>query len=164
MEKITFSIAAADVNLLDTTPYLLWAFSTTDHIIVPKLLKLQRDAGTAYSVTSRDKANRQSGGYIDNNIANQFEGGEYLQFFGVERRGSSPGNGELYGPLLFEVPIAGFLDQALVQYRVAVPQPNLTVFGNGVAWLYVRSSVPLASGTGSLKGSISFERHKAVFA
>lgn len=157
--SLAFTILAADVNTLDTTPVTIETFRTNTGLIrIPTRLELVKAAGTAYTIENPKEELRYGakvllpppfGSYSDN-----FDGGSFL----VIRDNN--------GIVFFRVPLQGFLDSASEQIRVsfaALPsgtfKPGSTSTDREAFTLEAQLTVKTSGGTGSLKGRIYFDEY-----
>ena len=158
---VPFSIAAVDVNLLDTVPYEIGDFGGSAEMVkVPVRLELWRAAGTAYapvgprtdSAYPRTYASAQefiSGLPDDRGIRE--EAGSYLLVREVDAR-DHPSR------VIFRVPIYGFLTSTLGVGVVAFPLGGDAYFG-GDKVLQIAATCGLSGGTGVLSGRVYFAEY-----
>jgi len=158
---MTFTVSATNVNLADTVPYTVATIqnSTSDFIKVPVRLELQKDAGTAYSITTPTWPNENPRSrvlgekYFDpQNYASQFGGGEFLIVEGADDKNRAVA--------YFYVPLDGFLNSSAEQKRLSFPNTSGMTFGRPVPTKFrLRLSRNVASGTGSLRGRLFFDEY-----
>jgi len=158
---MTFTVSATNMNLADTVPYTIAtiADSTSDFVKVPVRLELQKDAGTAYTITDPDNGREGIRGrvlgekYFDpQNYASQFGGGDFLIVEGADDKNRAVA--------YFYVPLDGFLNSAAVQKRLVFANTAGMTFGRPVPTKFrLRVSRNIASGTGSLRGRLFFDEY-----
>ena len=145
---IPFEVSAADLNLADTAGYTLYSFSSSNLLKVPIRLELCKDAGTAYTVTAPQYVVRKVEYFqasVDN-YAEQFQGGSFLIVESRDAQGRSKP--------LFVTPLTGFLDSASEERRLVFPCCVGDTYRAGATSIVLRTTVNVASGTGSLKGRL----------
>jgi len=154
MSKLApFTITAANLNLADTTPYNIVTFASNNQIQIPSRLEIAKQAGTAYTLTTPQYVNRRVEffGQAVDNYAAEFQGGSYAIVEAVDSAGR--------GRPFFFIPLIGFLDSASEQRRLVLPLLNGPTFSTGLVTFRIRSTVNVASGTGSLLGRLYYDEY-----
>lgn len=151
---VTFSISATQLNALDSTKQTLVTFADDGVIRVPRRLELRRNAGTAYSITlgNRPKSKARDGDYFDT-AAEGHQGGANL-FVEVTSQNDS------FHRMWFDVDTEGFLDVATEQSRVVLPRTESRVYKDGAKDVKLGIKSSIASGTGSLEGTLFFDEYR----
>jgi hypothetical protein len=155
---VPFSVAAADVNLLDTVPVEIGAFGGSVEIVkVPVRLELWRAAGTAYAPVgvrtdsvypiAYTAADYRAGLRGDDRGVWE-ESGSYLLVREVD-------SGDRPTRVIFRVPIRGFLTGTDGVGVVAFPLGGDAYFG-GDKVLQIVSTSGLSGGTGVLSGRVFY--------
>ena len=156
--KIPFTLTAAQVNTLDTSPVSIVTGLESTLIYEPKKLILKKNAGTAYALTASVHPGDAPRGVVvgdSDSTSIEFSFNSGLVVSEVQRE-----SGSLFSERpVFYVPSDGFLNSARAQSRIALPYLSARVFQPGTQRFRIRLLDSIASGTGSLEGWLCFEQH-----
>lgn len=151
-----FTITATNVNLADSSPYTIHTFRADTNIIrVPVRLELQKDEGTAYTLSNisentLDKRSIERRQDTVDTLAAGYHGGAFVVVESCTNRNETRP--------FFWVPAKGFLDQTQAEKRLALPVLSGAWFRPGQEVTFrLRVTCTIASGTGSLQGRLYYE-------
>lgn len=154
---VPFNVSATNLNLADSTPYTIHSLNRTDSniIMVPKMLKLRKETGAAYSLSNiwdeslDSKLIERRQDTVDN-MTSLYHGGAFVVVEQITNKNVSRP--------FFWVPAEGFLDQTQEERRLVYPITNGMWLrpGQESAWR-LRLTCTIASGSGALSGELFFE-------
>lgn len=161
--KITvpFTVSSASILTLNTVPVAIATFGGDDRIRVPARLEINKPASsTAYAITYvqpyADPTSRgvaptldENGNYTREYYKTTFGGGAYL----IIR--------DDYGHPFFWIPADALLQTTARSSFVCLPSLDGQAFQPGRNVFYMTSGVPIATGTGTLNGTLFFEEYPA---
>ena len=153
---IPFTLTNAQVLTLDTTSVTLATFDGSSRLVrVPTRLTIRKDEDTAAFALTRNLPYNLAGG--DDAPVDRHLDADKSYRYAVEGGDAFLVVCETDGRPLFFIP-ADYLLQTVNEVNVvALPQTAGVVFKPGQTTYYIRSTVPIATGTVGLSGNLYFE-------
>jgi len=170
MNKAPFTVTAANLNLADTADQVLYSFPADSNLVrIPRILLINRQPGTAYSITSfRQQWDRQKdfgdmGDFDDDRLEFNAEHQDLLMvYIGRTRENDST---ERKDDPLFYIPVNDLGLTRTTQKGLAVlPQSEGMVFNTDMTSLILRTNgCGIASGTGNIQGELLWDEYPVIW-
>jgi len=154
--SVPFTITATNLNLADYANQTICTFGSSDLVHVPSFLELHKAAGTAYTLTGNSSMEENTSmekfhhAPPHSSYSDMFGGGKFLYII------------DSIGVVYFKVPLAGFLDKATAQRRIAFASRSGGTFNVGATGFYLRMGCGVSAGTGSLTGRLYYEDYATL--
>jgi hypothetical protein len=157
MDRIPFTLTAALLNALDSTPLNIVTDLPCTYVYVPKYVTLWKQAGTAYTLSPGQETDIARTDKVESDdSASDLHGfrGSGLLLTEVQR---------VTGTLIqeravFHIPTKGFLDLGAASGRLVLPLSNIKVFRTGSPRFRIICLDTISGGTGTVNGWLYFEK------
>lgn len=147
---IPFTLTAAQVNTLDTSPVSIVSSMKSNYVYIPKRLVLKKNSGTGYTLaapalTEIPRTDRVEGFF---NTADEFAFTDSLVVSETLRESGT----KFSERPIFAVKVDTFLSSSAEKTLVALPISDQRVFQPGSTRYRIRLMSGVSGGTGSLEG------------